>query len=116
MNKDDKMDRKKRKALEAAGWRGGDYAEFLGLTEEERREVELRGALSDVIRRRREVLGLTQKQLASKLKSTQSQVANLELGIDVSLDFMFRALFTLGGQVADVARPKSRRHKDAARS
>lgn len=105
-SKDVKMDAKKRKALESAGWRFGDYSDFLDLTPEERHEVELRGALGDAIRMRREALGLTQKQLASKLKAKQPQVSDLELGIGVSLDFMFRALFLLGGEVADVIAPK----------
>jgi predicted XRE-type DNA-binding protein len=99
------VDARKRKALEAAGWRFGDYGDFLGLTDEERQEVELRGALCRTIRERREALGMTQKQLASRLKSSQSRVAKLEIGVGVSLDLMFRALFALGGQVADVARP-----------
>lgn len=30
------MDSKKRQALEAAGWRFGDAADFLGMTDEER--------------------------------------------------------------------------------
>ncbi len=98
------MDARKRKALEAAGWSFGDYGDFLGLTDEERQEVELRGALCRTIRQRREALGMTQKQLAARLKSSQSRVAKLEIGVGVSLDLMFRALFALGGQVADVAR------------
>src|SRR5438477_612861 len=93
------VDPKKRKALEAAGWRFGDYADFLGLTDAERLEVELRGALCRTIRERRQALGITQKQLAARLKSSQSRVAKLEVGVGVSLDLMFRALFTLGGKM-----------------
>lgn len=36
------MNKGKRKALEAVGWRVGDAGDFLGLTEEEHRLVELR--------------------------------------------------------------------------
>jgi helix-turn-helix protein len=108
------MNPKKRKMLEAAGWRVGDYGDFLGLTEEERQEVELRGALSDAIQRRRNERGLTKKQLSSKLKLSPLEVSNLELGIDVTLDVLFRALFVLGGTIADIARP--RRRKSVARS
>ena len=110
------MDRKKRRALESAGWRFGDYADFLGLTKEEQREVELRGKLSDEIRRRREAIGLTQKQLASKLKISQSDAANLELGVGVSLDLLFRALFTLDGKLTDLAQAKPRRRRQPVRS
>src|SRR5438034_6694544 len=76
---DKKVDPKKRKALEAAGWRFGDYADFLGLTEAEQQEVELRGALCTTIRRRREALGITQEQLAAQIKSSQSRIAKLEV-------------------------------------
>ncbi|MBW8885503.1 MAG: XRE family transcriptional regulator [Planctomycetia bacterium] len=111
------MDLKKRQALEAAGWRFGDAADFLGLTDEERQEVELRGALCRTIRRRREALGMTQQQLANRLGSSQSRVAKLEIGVGVSLDLMFRALFALGGGVADLAQPKvNRRRRQAVRS
>ena len=103
------MNKQKRRALEATGWRFGDAGDFLGLSDEERREVELRVALCRTIRQRRQDLGLTQKQLAAKLKSSQSRVAKLETGLDVSLDLLFRALFTLGGEVLDVAKPLSKR-------
>jgi DNA-binding XRE family transcriptional regulator len=97
------MDKEKRKALEAAGWRFGDAADFLNLTEEERQLVELRLAISRAIRWRREEQHLTQQQLAVKLKSSQSRVAKIEAGLpDVSLDLMFRALFSLSGNLRDL--------------
>jgi hypothetical protein len=36
------MDPKKRQALEAAGWRFGDAADFLGMTDEERQLLDAR--------------------------------------------------------------------------
>ena len=36
------MDAQKRAALEAAGWKVGDAADFLGLTEEEQQIIEIR--------------------------------------------------------------------------
>src|SRR4051794_33973075 len=97
------MKKEKRAALEAAGWRFGDAADFLGLTDDERRLVALRLAISRAIRGRREALRLTQKQLAAKLKSSQSRVAKMEAGLpDVSLDLMFRGLFALGGRLSDI--------------
>lgn len=97
------MDQKKRQALEAAGFRFGDAEDFLGLTEEERRHVELRLAVSRAVRRRRTQRRLTQQQLAAKLKSSQSRVAKLEAGSeDVSLDLMFRGLFAVGGGLSDL--------------
>jgi predicted XRE-type DNA-binding protein len=98
------MDKAKRERLEAAGFRIGDAEEFLGLTEEERRLVELRLAVSRTVRRLREQEGVTQKQLAAKLKSSQSRVAKIEAGsADVSLDLLFRALFATGGSLQDLA-------------
>src|SRR5947207_9222101 len=97
------MKKEKRAALEAAGWRFGNAADFLKLTDDERRLVDLRLAVSRAIRGRREELCLTQKQLAAKLKSSQSRVAKMEAGLpDVSLDLMFRALFAVGGEIAEV--------------
>jgi transcriptional regulator with XRE-family HTH domain len=47
---------------------------------------------------------MTQQQLATRLKSSQSRVAKIEAGArDVSLDLMFRGLFAVGGGLADVA-------------
>jgi DNA-binding XRE family transcriptional regulator len=103
------MDARKRKALEAAGFRIGDAGDFLGLTEEERRLVEVRLAVSRAVRRLREDRGLTQQQLAERLGSSQSRVAKIEAGAaDVSLDLLFRSLFALGGRLADVTTPPAR--------
>jgi predicted XRE-type DNA-binding protein len=97
------MDQAKRRALEADGWRVGDVQDFLGLTDEENRLVELRVSLSRTVRRLREEKHLTQKQLATKLASSQSRVAKLEAGTaGISLDFLFRGLFAVGGSLADV--------------
>jgi DNA-binding XRE family transcriptional regulator len=97
------MDKKKRSALEAAGFRIGDAEDFLGLTPAERRLVELRITLSHAVRRLREKHKLTQQQLAAKLRSSQSRVAKIEgAAADVSLDLLFRGLFTLGGGLADL--------------
>ena len=108
---------KTKSELEAAGWRFGDAADFLNLTDEERQLVELRVALSRAIRRRRQAQRLTQKQLAARLKSSQSRVAKLEMGVGVSLDLMFRALFALGGELTDAAPLESKRvRRKAVRS
>lgn len=103
------MDKAKRKRLEAAGFRIGDAAEFLGLMEEERRLIELRLAVSRAVRRQREMRGMTQQQLAVKLKSSQSRVAKIEAAAaDVSLDLSFRALFAVGGGLMDLLATGSR--------
>ena len=97
------MNAEKRKALQAAGWRLGDAADFLGLTQEERRLVELRLAVSRKVRQLREKNGITQQDLAGKLKSSQSRVAKIEAAAaDVSLDLSIRALFAVGGNLTDL--------------
>jgi hypothetical protein len=98
------MDKATRARLEAAGSRVGDAGDFLGLTGEERRLVDLRTSVSRAVRPRREDGGVTQKQLAAKLKSSQSRVAKIEAGAaDVSLDLLFKALFASGGPLDDLS-------------
>ncbi|MGH3054305.1 MAG: helix-turn-helix transcriptional regulator, partial [Gaiellaceae bacterium] len=84
------MNAAKRKKLESAGWRVGSAGDFLGLSAEEALLVELKLALSDSLRRRRQKRHLTQLSLARKLGSSQSRVAKLESGgPGVSLDLLF---------------------------
>jgi DNA-binding XRE family transcriptional regulator len=93
------MSRAEREALEAAGWKFGDYGDFLGLSDAERQIVELRIRLSRGIREARERAGMTQADLASAMKSTQPRVARIEAGgRGVSLDQMMRAYFAAGGR------------------
>lgn len=97
------MDKDKRQALENAGFQVGDAGDFLGLTAQERRMVELRSAVSRAVRDRRRVQKLTQRQVADRMKSSQSRVAKIEAASpDVSLDLMFSGLFALGGVVGDL--------------
>jgi predicted XRE-type DNA-binding protein len=92
------MNKAKREALEAAGFRVGDYGDFLGLTDAERELVELRVRLGREIRQRRERAKLTQKGLAVMLGTTQPRVAKIEAGTrGVTLDQMVRAYVTVGG-------------------
>ncbi len=103
---DRKAPAEKEAALEAAGFRVGDAADFLGMSEDERRLLDLRLAVSRAVRRAREAQGLTQMQLAGRIGSSQSRVAKLEIGTGgVSLDLLFRALFALGGRLEDLAAP-----------
>ncbi len=72
------MDATKRKALEAAGWKVGDAADFLEMSAGERQLLDARVALALAIRRQREALQLSQKQLGAKLKTSQPRVAKIE--------------------------------------
>ena len=99
------MNKTKRKSLERRGWKVGSASEFLGLTAEETRFIEIKLALSRWLRERREALKLTQSDLAQKLKSSQSRIAKMEAGdSSVSLDLLIRSLFALGATKRDLAR------------
>ena len=104
------MNEKKKKALLAAGWSVGDAADFLGMNDEERKLLDLRTAVAQAVRRLREAHNLTQRQLAERMRSSQSRVAKVEAGsAGVSLDLSFEALFAAGGSLADVrTRPVKR--------
>lgn len=91
------MDRKKLKNLQAKGWVVGDAADFLGLTPEETRYIELKLALRDSLKAERVKRGITQVELAKALGSSQSRVAKMEAGDpSVSVDLLLKALLCLG--------------------
>ena len=95
----------KRRQLERAGWTVGDAGDFLELSVEDRRFVEVKFALANGLRRLREELGLTQAQAAERLGSSQSRVAKMEAGDrTVSTDLLLKALFRLGASERDVSR------------
>ena len=99
------MDKAKKKRLETKGWKVGTTSEFLGLSPEETRYIELKLALSEHLRRRRVRRKLTQEQLAKLLSSSQSRVAKMESGDpSVSLDLLIRSLLALGTSERDLAK------------
>jgi len=99
------MKAKKKKYLEASGWRVGSAKEFLGLSEEEAAYVELKLALSENIRKRLQQKKFTQVELAKLLKSSRSRVAKMEAGDpSVSIDFFIRVLLALGTTTKDLAK------------
>lgn len=100
------MDPQKRKNLEEAGWVFGDAEDFLGLSEEESRMVDLRLAVSRAVRKVRLDRKLTQAQAAKILETSQAKVSNIEAAAGgVTLDLMFRSLFALGGTMRDFQGP-----------
>ncbi len=99
------MKQTKKTRLEAAGWRVSDAGAFLGLSDEERRFVELKLALASGVRQLRERRGLTQAALAKQLRSSQSRVAKMEAAdTSVSLDLMMRSLLSIGATPRDIAK------------
>ena len=102
----------KRKLLEAAGWRIGDAADFLGMDEGERQLLDARVQLALAIRRQREAQQVSQKQLGTKLKTTQPRVAKIEqAAADVSLDQLVRAFAAAGGKIVVKYAKKTRSTK-----
>jgi transcriptional regulator with XRE-family HTH domain len=94
------MDPDKRKAMEEAGYRFGDFADFLGMDEVARKMTEFRADLGSAIRRIREARGETQAKFAQAIGSTQPKVARMEVAApEVSLDLMLKALYLAGGVV-----------------
>jgi ribosome-binding protein aMBF1 (putative translation factor) len=95
----------KKQRLERAGWVVGDSAEFLQLSVEENRFIELKLALATGVRELRERKGLTQAALAHRLGSSQSRVAKLEAADrSVSLDLIMRSLLAIGATATDIAK------------
>jgi DNA-binding XRE family transcriptional regulator len=99
------MDKAKQKRLEAKGWKVGTTTDFLRLSSEEARYIELKLALSEHLKKRRMRKKLTQEQLAKMMSSSQSRVAKMEAGDPtVSLDLLVRSLLTLGASEKDLAK------------
>ena len=109
------MHKNKRARLEAHGWRVGDATDFLALSPEEAALIETKLALSGSVRDRRVAQGLSQTELASRLKSSQSRIAKVEAADPtVSADLLLRALFALGATPGDVASAIRKKRKVAA--
>ena len=72
-------------------------------------------ALAAGLRRWRELLGLTQAQVAERFGSSQSRVAKMESADQtVSTDLLLRSLFRLGASRRDVARLLSQKPRTRA--
>ena len=108
------MKKAKREKLEGAGWRVGSAEEFLELSKEEAAFVEMKLALADSIRRRRQARKLTQTQLAKMVGSSQSRIAKMEVGDpSVSIDLLMKTLLSMGASRTELARVISRRKSKA---
>ncbi|MSU77013.1 MAG: helix-turn-helix domain-containing protein [Gemmataceae bacterium] len=96
------MNAERRKALEARGYKVYDHAgDAVGMTEDEKQEMDFRIFLSRAIRKRRNELGLSPKDLAVRLKVSESRAAKIEFGnYDVPLEQVLHAYSALGGRLA----------------
>jgi DNA-binding XRE family transcriptional regulator len=91
------MDAKKKKRLEAKGWKVGSVQNFLNISDEEMALIELKISLGDTLQNKRKQKKMTQTQLAKLLHSSQSRIAKMETGDpSVSLDLIVKSLFSLG--------------------
>lgn len=109
------MKSSKRAKLEAHGWSVGSAQDFLKLSDAEAALVELRLALSHSLRTWRRRRGLSQMDLARRLKSSQSRVAKMEAGdSSVSVDLLVRSLFAVGARPKDLAKTISGLEKTVA--
>jgi DNA-binding XRE family transcriptional regulator len=105
------MDKLKKQRLENRGWKVGSVDQFLGLTTEENAYIELKLALADHVKERREKKQLTQIDLARLLRSSQSRVAKIEAGdSSVSLDLLVRSLIVMGATRRELAQVIGYRH------
>jgi hypothetical protein len=95
----------KRKKLEAAGWQVGTVGRLLGLSKQENELVELKLALAQGLRLRRQARRLTQGRLAKLIGSSQSRVAKMEAADSaVTLDLLVRSLLATGATRRELAK------------
>lgn len=91
----------KKRRVEKTGWKVGSVNDFLSLSLEEAAYVKLKVRLVKALRTRRQRLGISQVEVAKRLRSSQSRVAKMEAGHPtVSIDLLVRSVLVLGGRVS----------------
>ena len=99
------MKQSKRARLESKGWKVGSADEFLGLSAEESAYIEMKLALSEKLKERRQRKRMTQAELAKLVSSSQSRVAKMESGDpSVSIDLLVKSLLALGVSKKELGR------------
>ncbi|HET8697134.1 MAG TPA: helix-turn-helix transcriptional regulator [Gammaproteobacteria bacterium] len=99
------MHKRKRKAVEADGWKVGTAQEFLGLSNDEVALIDLKLALGRAVKARRVRKRMSQADVALRIRSSQSRVAKMESGdATVSIDLLVRTLLALGTSRRELAR------------
>ena len=99
------MHKRKKKKLAKKGWKTGSVAEFLDISAEESAYIEMKLALSEKLRERRQRKKLTQAGLAKAIESSQSRVAKMEAGDPtVSIDLLVKSLLALGVSKKELGR------------
>jgi hypothetical protein len=109
------MEKSKHKKLEKAGWRVGSIADFLDLSADEAAFVELKLALSEELRDRRQEKGMSQVDFAKLMGSSQSRVAKMEASDPtVSIDLLIRGLLAAGASRKQIAQAIGRASPERA--
>jgi DNA-binding XRE family transcriptional regulator len=99
------MKQSKRAKLESKGWKIGSAEDFLGLSAEESAYIEMKLALSEKLKQRRQRKRMTQAELAKLVSSSQSRVAKMEAGDpSVSIDLLVKSLLALGVSKKELGR------------
>lgn len=89
--------------LKAAGWKIGSTKDFLRLSDQEAALVEVKLCLVDALRQARRKRGLSQVDLAKRMRSSQSRIAKIEAcDPTVSLDLILRALIASGASRREI--------------
>lgn len=98
------MTEKKKKMLEANGYRVVDSADWLGLSNEEAQIVDMRVALAQELERVRKAKGIPQAELARRVGTKQSGVARMINNPDTStMDNLIKGLIALGEPISKIA-------------
>lgn len=98
------MNATQKKRLEAAGWKFGDYSDFLGLTPAEKALVEIRLAATREMERLRAASSISQAELARRMGTRQPNISRLFKNPDrATLDTIFHALLALGSSTKKIA-------------
>lgn len=104
LRKELEMTEKKKKMLEANGYRVVDSADWLGLSNEEAQIVDMRVALAQELERVRKAKGVTQAELARRVGTKQSGVARMINNPDTStMDNLIKGLIALGEPISKIA-------------
>lgn len=99
------MHKRKRKALEVAGWKVGSAQDFLDLSDAEVTLIDVKLALARAVRAKRLRKRMSQADVAARVRSSQSRVAKMESGdATVSIDLLVRTLLALGVSRKELAR------------
>jgi DNA-binding transcriptional regulator YiaG len=78
-------------------WVEGSVQDFRQLSDADMEYIEMRLAASRYLKSIRQAQNMTQKMVAMKLHTSQSRLAKMEAGdSSVSLDLLFKSLFSLG--------------------